>query len=104
MPRSRSRFSLTEKSPLLASVTAARPSWRPVRREVLSTSGVALQNLLDAQQHVVGIVQGRSRGHQVIEDESAFVHFRQQIAAERLIAEERTRRSAARSPAARASG
>ena len=43
MPRSRSRFSFTEKSPVFASVTAARPSCRPVRREVLSTSGVAVR-------------------------------------------------------------
>ena len=38
--RSRLRFSLTAMSPVLASVTAARPSCRPVRRDVLSTSGV----------------------------------------------------------------
>ena len=31
----------TEKSPVFASVTAARPSCSPVRREVLSTSGKA---------------------------------------------------------------
>ncbi len=84
---------------MLASVTAARPSCRPVRREVLSTSGVACQNLLDAQQHVVGVGQRRARGHQVIENESAFVHLRQQVAAERAVAEDTTRRSAARSPA-----
>ncbi len=39
--RFRLRFSFTEISPVLASVTCARPSCRPVRREVLSTSGVA---------------------------------------------------------------
>ncbi len=41
MLRLRSRFKRTEISPVLASVTAARPSCNPVRREVLSTSGVA---------------------------------------------------------------
>ena len=30
-------------SPVFASVTAARPSCSPVRRDVLSTSGVALR-------------------------------------------------------------
>ena len=30
----------TTKSPVFDSVTAARPNWSPVRREVLSTSGV----------------------------------------------------------------
>ena len=35
MPRSRLSFSLTRKSPVFASVTAASPSCRPVRREVL---------------------------------------------------------------------
>ena len=104
MPRSRSRFSFTEKSPVLASVTAARPSCSPVRRDVLSTSGVAVQNLLDAQQHLVGVGERRSGGHQVIENESAFVHRRKQIAAERAVAEVRRRRSAPTQPAASASG
>ncbi len=40
-PRSRFALSLTETSPVLASVTAARPSCSPVRRDVLSTSGTA---------------------------------------------------------------
>ncbi len=38
--RLRSFFSLTEISPVLASVTCASPNCSPVRREVLSTSGV----------------------------------------------------------------
>ncbi len=42
IPRFRSLFSLTVKSPRLASVTAARPSSRPVRLDVFSTSGVSL--------------------------------------------------------------
>ena len=41
MPRLRLSFSLTEMSPVFGSVTAARPSCKPVRREVLSTSGTA---------------------------------------------------------------
>ena len=40
-PRLRFAFSLTAMSPVFGSVTAARPSSRPVRRDVLSTSGVA---------------------------------------------------------------
>ena len=39
--RLRLAFNLTAMSPVLGSVTAASPSSRPVRREVLSTSGVA---------------------------------------------------------------
>mgnify|MGYP003694485099 CR=1 FL=1 len=46
--RSRLRFSFTAMSPVFASVTAASPSCRPVRRDVLSTSGVARRDLLDA--------------------------------------------------------
>ena len=38
--RLRLAFSFTVKSPVLASVTAARPICRPVRREVVSTSGM----------------------------------------------------------------
>ena len=45
------------------------------------------QNLLDAQQHLVGVGQRRSGGHQVIENESAFVHLRKQVAAQRAIAQ-----------------
>jgi hypothetical protein len=36
-------FSFTEMSPVLASVTWANPSCKPVRREVFSTSGVAFR-------------------------------------------------------------
>ena len=39
IPRLRLSLSLTEMSPVFGSVTAARPSCKPVRREVLSTSG-----------------------------------------------------------------
>ncbi len=38
--RLRDDFNFTEMSPVLASVTDARPSCMPVRREVYSTSGV----------------------------------------------------------------
>ncbi len=38
--RSRFAFNFTAMSPVLASVTVARPSCRPVRRDVLSTSGI----------------------------------------------------------------
>ena len=40
-PRLRFAFSFTAMSPVFGSVTAARPSSRPVRRDVFSTSGVA---------------------------------------------------------------
>ena len=104
MPRSRSRFSFTEKSPRLASVTAASPSCKPGAPRRAFHFRRRLQNLLDAQQHVVGIGQRRSRGHQVIENESAFVHRRQQIAAERADSRSTTRRSAPRIPPPATSG
>ena len=47
------------------------------------------ENLLHAQQHLVGVGERRSGGHQVIENEAALVHRRQQIAAERVVAEVR---------------
>ena len=45
------------------------------------------ENLFDAQQHLVGVRQSRSGRHDVVENESAFIHCRQQVAAERPIAE-----------------
>src|SRR6266849_3516048 len=41
IPRLRSTLSFTDTSPVFASVTEARPSCIPVRREVLSTSGTS---------------------------------------------------------------
>ena len=84
MPRLRFAFSLTVKSPVLASVTAARPICRPVRREVLSTSGVSCEDPLDVLQNAVGLGERAARGHDVVEDEAAFVHLRQQVGAKRL--------------------
>ena len=82
-PRLRFAFSLTAMSPVFGSVTAARPSSRPVRRDVLSTSGVARRICLDVAEHAVGFLQRAAGRHHVVEDEAAFVERRQQIAAER---------------------
>ena len=87
MPRLRLAFSFTVKSPVLASVTAARPICRPVRREVLSTSGVLRRMRSTCCEHAVGLGQRAARRHDVVEDEAAFVHLRQQVGAERLVAE-----------------
>ncbi len=87
MARLRLAFSFTVKSPVLASVTAARPICRPVRREVLSTSGVVVQDALNVLENAVGLGERTARGHDVVEDEAAFVHLRQQIGAERLVPE-----------------
>ena len=65
---------------MLASVTCARPSCRPVRRDVLSTSGVLAQNLFHVRDHAVGLCQRRAGGHDVVHDEAAFVHRGQQVA------------------------
>ena len=82
--RSRSVFRWTVKSPVFASVTAARPICRPVRREVISTSGVLLQNLFHVLEHAVGFGQRTARGHDVIQDKAAFIHLRQQVGAQAL--------------------
>ncbi len=66
------------------SVTAASPNCMPVRREVLSTSGVGIENLFDAQQHLVGVVKRGSGRHDVVENESALIHFWQQVAPQAL--------------------
>ena len=87
MARLRLALSLTVKSPVLASVTAARPICRPVRREVLSTSGCVAEDALDMLENAVGLGERTAGGHDVVEDESALVHLRQQIGAERPVAE-----------------
>jgi hypothetical protein len=73
------RFSLTEISPVLASVTAARPSCRPVRREVPSTSGTWRRICFHVGNHAVGLFERRAGGHDVVDDETAFVHGGQQV-------------------------
>ena len=57
MPRLRLSFSFTEISPVLGSVTAASPSCKPVRREVLSTSGTGAHDALDVGDHAIGLLQ-----------------------------------------------
>ena len=46
-------------------------------------------NFFHAEEDVVGIGQRRARGREVVEDEIAFVHGGEQIAAERVIAKKR---------------
>ena len=75
------------KSPVLASVTAARPICRPVRREVLSTSGVSRRICSTCCEDAVGLGERAAGGHDVVEDEAAFVHLGQQVGAERVVAE-----------------
>ena len=87
MGRSRFVFRRTVKSPRLASVTAARPSCRPVRREVMLDLGGAVENLLDVGEHAVGLGERAAGRHEVVEDEGAFVHLGQEIGAEGLVAE-----------------
>ena len=94
MPRLRLAFSFTVKSPVLASVTAARPICRPVRREVISTSGVARRMRSTCCEHAIGLGQRTARRHDVVENEAALIHLRQQIGAKRLIAEPRAQRPA----------
>ena len=79
-------LSFTVKSPVLASVTAASPAASPVRREVFSTSGMECRNAVDVLENAVGLGQRAARGHDVVENEAALVHLRQQIGAEQLVA------------------
>ena len=46
-----------------------------------------VQDALDVLQHAVGLGQRAAGGHDVVEDEAAFVHLRQQVGAERLVAD-----------------
>ena len=73
-------------SPVFGSVTAASPSCKPVRREVLSTSGTARTILLDVGDHPVGFLERTAGRHHVVEDEAAFVHGRKQVAAQMVVA------------------
>ena len=86
MPRLRLRLSFTEISPVLASVTAARPELQPGAARRAFNFGRAAQNLLDAGQHPIGFGERRACRHDVVEDEPALVHLRQQIGAEQPIA------------------
>ena len=46
------------------------------------------ENFFHGKKHSVGVFQGRTGGHEVIQHEAAFVHFRKQFAAQRTVAEE----------------
>ena len=45
-----------------------------------------MQNALDMFEDAVGLVERTAGGHDVVENESAFIHLRQQVGAEGLIA------------------
>lgn len=46
-----------------------------------------MENAVDVEQDAVGLLQGAAGRHDVIEDEGAFVHFRQEVGAESLVGE-----------------
>ena len=75
------------KSPVFASVTAARPICRPVRREVIGHFGDAVQNLIHVVENTVGFGQRCSRRGEVIQYKCALIHLRQQVGAEAAITE-----------------
>ena len=77
--RSRFGFSFSRKSPLLGSVMKS-PSWAPVRREKLSSSGVGQDDVLGVLELAVRLGQAGARRRQVVDDESALVHGRQEFA------------------------
>ncbi len=47
-----------------------------------------MKDLFNARNHAVGIAEGRAGGHQVVENEAAFVHAGEQIGPHRAIGEE----------------
>ena len=49
------------------------------------------EDLVNAREHLVGGGDGASGGHDVVEDEAAFVHLREQVGTERVVAEVRSR-------------
>ena len=90
MPRLRFAFNFTRMSPVLASVTAASPSCRPVRRDVLSTSGTSRSICFHMTDHAIGFCQRTARRHDVVEDKSAFVHLGQQVGPENVVTQIRS--------------
>ena len=48
--------------------------------------GLIAKDALDMVENAVGLSERTAGGHDVVEDESAFVHLRQQIGAQRLVA------------------
>ena len=50
--------------------------------------GVVLENCFDVLEDAVGLGERAAGGHDVVEDEAAFVHLGQQVGAERLIAKD----------------
>src|SRR6185437_14515292 len=49
------------------------------------------QDAFDPLEHGIGLGERAARRHHVIEDKAAFIHFREQVGAERLVAEIRSR-------------
>ena len=48
--------------------------------------GNGVQDAVDVLQHAIGLGQRAARGHDVVENEAALIHLRQQIGAKRLVA------------------
>ncbi len=82
MARSRLDLRRTVKSPQLASVTAARPSLQAGAAGGGLDLGECVEDLLDVGEDAVGLGERGAGGHDVVEDEGAFVHLGQQVGAE----------------------
>jgi hypothetical protein len=84
-PRALSR---TTRSPLLGCV-AKRPSSEPVRRGERGDFRRVGHDLLDLADHPVRLFQRAARRAQVVDDEAALVHVRQEAAAHARVHEHR---------------
>ena len=86
MPRLRLAFSFTVKSPVLASVHGGQAHLQAGAARGAFHFGRGAQNALDVLQNAIGLAERTAGGHDVVEDEAALVHLRQQVGAKRLVA------------------
>ena len=86
MSRSRLAFSLTRMSPVVGFGYGRQTELQAGAARSAFHFGNLAQHLLDVADHAVGFRQRTARGHEVVEDESAFVHFRQQVGTGKVVA------------------
>ena len=87
--RLRLAFSLTVKSPRVGFGHSRVAELQAGAARRAFDLGHGVQNALHVLEHAVGLCQRTARGHEVVEDKAAFVHLREQIGTQRLVAETR---------------
>ena len=50
--------------------------------------GDGVEDLVDVEEDAVGLLEGGTGGHDVVEDEAAFIHFGEEVGAEAFVSEE----------------